>query len=457
MGDRLSRRDFLLYSAAGASALVAGKWLLGDETAAPPSASGPATGPARRPNIIFILADDLGYGDVGCFGQKLIKTPNLDRMAADGTRFTQAYCGTSVCAPSRCSLMTGLHMGHAPIRGNRELKPEGQMPLPAGSYTVAQLLKDAGYDTACIGKWGLGFFGGTGDPNRNGFDLFFGYNCQKRAHNYYPDYLWRNDRKVPLDGKTYSHDLMTKEALEWVGGRKEKPFFLYLAYTIPHTTLTVPELGEYADKDWKDDEKAYAAMVTRMDRDIGSLLDLLKKKGLERDTIVFFASDNGPMKGEGVFNSAAGLRGAKRGMGEGSLRTPMIVRWSGHVPEGKVRDEPWAFWDFLPTCAELAGAKVPAKVPVDGISVAQALQGKAMPQRECFYWELHEGPCKQAVRFGDWKAERSKPGEPLALYDLAADPREKSNLAGKKPDVVARADELMRKSRTESPDWPLDK
>lgn len=409
----------------------------------------------RRPNIVFILADDLGYGDLGCFGQKDIRTPNLDRMAAEGTRFTQSYCGTSVCAPSRCALMTGLHMGHAPIRANREVKPEGQKPLPPGTFTVARLLKDAGYDTAAFGKWGLGFWGTSGDPNTLGFDLFFGYNCQKLAHNYYPEYLWRNNRKVPLDGKTYSHDLIASEALEWLGKRGDKPFFLYLPFTLPHPTYVVPDLGEYADKDWTDQEKTYAAMVSRLDRSVGQVLDQLKARGLDGDTLVIFASDNGP-QGNNRFNSTGGLSGSKRGMMEGSLRTPTLTRWPGHVPAGRVCDEPWAFWDFLPTCAELAGAKVPPGVALDGLSVAAALEGGRMPPREYFYWELHEGPCKQAVRFGNWKALRNKPEHALMLFDLATDPQEKNSLAAKRPDLVAKAEELMRKARVDSPDWPLN-
>jgi arylsulfatase A-like enzyme len=377
-------------------------------------------------------------------------------MAAEGTRFTQAYCGTSVCAPSRCALMTGLHMGHAPIRANRLIPPEGQMPLPPGTFTVARLLKDAGYDTACIGKWGLGFWGTSGDPNKMGFDLFYGYNCQTKAHDYYPDYLWRNGNKVELGGKTYSQDLMAKETLDWVGQRRDKPFFLYLPYTLPHPTYVIPDLGEYKDKDWTEQEKVYAAMVTRLDHDVGAVLDLLKARGLERDTIVFFASDNGP-QGNNRFNSSGGLSGGKRGMSEGSIRVPMIARWPGHVPAGRTREEPWAFWDFLPTCAELAHAQIPAKAPVDGLSVASGLLGGAMPQREYFYWELHEGPCKQAVRFGNWKASRNKPGNPVMLFDLAADPSEKNNLSKNRPDLVARAEALMRQARVDSPDWPMDK
>jgi len=223
------------------------------------------TGKADRPNVIFILADDMGRGDVGCYGQQKIKTPHIDRMAAEGVRFTQAYCGTSVCAPSRCALMTGQHLGHTPIRANREYKPEGQEPLPEGTFTVAKLFKAAGYKTAAFGKWGLGFVDSTGSPERMGFDLFFGYNCQRQAHSYYPDHLWRNRERVPLDGKTYSHDLIVGEALRWVRENAGSPLFLYLPVTIPHAQYQVPDLGPYANKPWPEDMKKYAAMITRLD------------------------------------------------------------------------------------------------------------------------------------------------------------------------------------------------
>jgi arylsulfatase A len=445
----IERRRFLRQSALGTAAL-----LLAQSNC---SAEEEPAAPAKRPNIIFILADDLGHADLGCYGQKEIKTPCLDRMAQDGMQFTQAYCGTSVCAPSRCSLMTGLHMGHAPIRANRAVKPEGQMPLPEGIYTLPRMLKDASYETACIGKWGLGFFGSSGDPNKVGFDHFFGYNCQSKAHDYYPDYLHRNAEKVPLDGKTYSHDLMTKEALEFVGKPRQKPFFLYLAYTIPHPTLAVPELGEYADKPWTEDEKTYAAMVSRMDRDVGKLLDLLKAKGLDNDTLVFFSSDHGAQNGKtDRFESNGKLSGSKRGMFEGSLRVPMLARWPGHVPAGKTCDNPWAFWDLLPTCSELAGGKIPAGVALDGISVVPGLLGRKIPDREYLYWELHEGPCKQAIRFGNWKALRNKPGAKFELFDLSTDPCEKKNLAASKPELVEKAVALIAKARVDSPDFPLE-
>ncbi len=414
---------------------------------------------APRPNIIFILADDLGYADLGCYGQKKIKSPHIDRLAAEGIRFTQVYCGTSVCAPSRCSLMTGLHMGHAQIRANRLIKPEGQEPIAAGTFTVARMLKQAGYRTGCFGKWGLGGPGSTGAPNKQGFDAFFGYLCQNQAHEYYPDHLWRNAERVPLDGKTYSHDLIVGEALAWMRQNADAPFFLYLPFTIPHQKFQVPDLGPYEREDWPDQLKTYAAMVTRMDGDIGRLMAMLKELGIDEKTIVFFASDNGAERYPEIlefFGGTGGLRGLKRSMYEGGLRVPMIVRWPGRSPAGKVSDEPWAFWDFLPTCAELGGAKVPAEVKLDGISVLPALRGGALPRREYFYWELHEGPMNQAVRFQNWKAVRPAPGQPVELYDLATDAAERRDVAADHADLVARAEKLMSTAQVDSPLWPVN-
>ena len=357
----------------------------------------------RPPNVIFIMADDLGVAEVGCFGQKRIKTPNIDCLAAEGMRFTQAYCGTSVCAPSRCALMTGLHLGHTHIRANRELKPEGQEPLPTGTFTVGHLFQKAGYATTCIGKWGLGGPGSTGEPNRQGFDYFFGYLCQAKAHEYYPRYLWRNTNRVELDGKTYSHDLMAQEALEFVTKNKEKPFFLYLPFTIPHAKLQVPTDAPYSNEDWPQNEKNYAAMVTRMDADIGRLMALLAKEGLDSRTLVFFTSDNGAGHPPAFFNSCGNLRGMKRDVYEGGIRAPSIARWPGHIKAGTESAEVWAFYDFLPTMAELLHSKPPGGVRVDGISILSALEGKPLAKREYLYWELNEPYFRQALRAGDWK------------------------------------------------------
>ncbi len=419
----------------------------------------PEHAPPVRPNIIFILADDLGYGELGCYGQKKIRTPNIDRMAAEGMRFTQAYCGTSICAPSRCSLMTGLHCGHTHIRSNRGKKPEGQEPILAGTFTVARMLQQAGYRTACTGKWSLGGPNSTGVPNAQGFDYYFGYLCQTLAHQYYPDHLWRNAERVPLDGQTYSHDLIAADALKWLRENQNVPFFLYLPFTIPHEKLQVPDLGPYENEDWPRDMKIFAAMVTRMDRDVGRVFQLLKELGIDEQTIVFFASDNGApdTKSTKFFAGGGPLRDFKGGMYEGGLRVPMIARWPGRVPDGKLNDEPWAFWDFLPTCAELAGVKLRDNVKLDGMSVVPALLGRRLPPRDYLYWELPTGELKQAVRLQNWKAVRQAPNKPVELYDLRADPAEGHNLAAEHPDLVARAETVMKTGRVDSPVWPTQK
>jgi len=422
-----------------------------------------------KPNLVFILADDLAMGDLGCYGQELIKTPRIDRMAAEGMRFTQAYCGTSVCAPSRASLLTGLHSGHCPIRANREIQPEGQMPLPPGTFTVARLLKDAGYTTACIGKWGLGMFHTSGSPLKVGFDHFFGYNCQRHAHSYFPTNLYRGDRSFPLpgnDGKgvgqTYAQNLIANETLDWVRQNKDRPFFLFYAVTLPHGRHEIDDLGEYAARDWTPTQKAYAAQVTRLDRDVGRLLDLIQELGLDEKTLVFLAGDNGssfaPDSELGrLFKQAAnGLRGYKRSLYEGALRQAAVARWPGVIPAGRVCDEPWAFWDFLPTAAELAGATLPAGVKTDGLSLVGMLQGGPAPKRDYFYWELHENRPLQAVRFGDWKAVKNGPAAALELYHLGTDRGETNNLAAQRPDVAAEAAALLRTARTDDPNWPLN-
>lgn len=415
---------------------------------------------ADRPNIIFILCDDLAQGDLGCYGQKLIQTPSLDRMAREGTIFPQLYSGTSVCAPSRSSLMTGLHMGHCPIRANREVRPEGQKPLPEGTVTVAQVLKKAGYATACTGKWGMGMFDTSGSPLKLGFDHFYGYNCQRHAHSYFPAYLWNNDKRVELDGKSYAMDLIARDTLDWVRDHASGPFFLYHAITLPHGKFEIDDLGLYKDKPWTELQKTYAAMVTRLDSDVGRLLDLLKELKIDDNTLVLFAGDNGasfdPKSEVGkLFDQSMGgrLRGYKRSLYEGGLRQAGIARWPGKVPAGRVCEQPWAFWDFLPTAAELAGATISSAH--DGLSVVSLLKGGSAPEREAFYWELHEGASLQAVRFGNWKAVRNGPSKPVELYDLGKDAAESTNVAASHPDLVARAVELMKSLRTDSPDWPL--
>lgn len=408
---------------------------------------------AAKPNVIFILADDLGYGDLGCFGQKLIKTPNIDQLAKEGTRFTQAYAGATVCAPSRCSLMTGMHNGHAAIRGNREIKPEGQQPMPADTFTVAHLMKHAGYTTGLVGKWGLGHPGSTSTPDKMGIDYFFGYNCQREAHEYYPDHLWRNNDRVELDGKQYSHDLMAAEALDFVRQNKDRPFFLEIAFTIPHMKLQVPDLGPYDKESWPDDLKKLAAMVTRMDSDVGRLMALLKDLKLDDNTLVFFASDNGAAYNDKLFDHSGPLRGNKRDMYEGGIRSPVIARWPGHIKPNAVSDQVWTFYDFLPTMASLTGQQPPAGI--DGISILPALiEGKQI-EHPPLYFEFHERGFDQAARIGDWKAVRNGRTGPIELYDLATDLAEKHDVAADHLDVVKQCDDFLKSARTESTLWPI--
>jgi arylsulfatase A len=440
---------------------------------------------ARKPNIVFILADDLGYGDLGCYGQQKIKTPNLDRMAAAGMRFTNFYCGSPVCAPSRSVLMTGLHSGHGPIRDNKEMKPEGQQPLPSGTTTLARLLKSSGYATGLIGKWGLGMFGTSGDPLANGFDFFFGYNCQRHAHNYYPTYLYKNEQRVPLEGntngvtgKTYAHDLMENEALDFIRNHRKEPFFLYLPFTIPHVALQIPEkdLEPYKDAfpempyDGKKGYQphptpraAYAAMITRLDRSVGQIVDLIRELGLDDDTIFVFTSDNGAVY-EGVggsdpvfFRSNGSLRGYKGSVHEGGIRIPCIVRWTGHIPAGKTSDVVAGFQDFVPTFMDVAGGKTPEKT--DGISLMPTLIGKGEQKTHPFlYWEFPAYGGQQAVRMDRWKAVRedmTKGNRKIELFDLVADPAEATDVAARNPEVMARIERILAAEHVPNPVFPL--
>lgn len=446
----------------------------------------------RKPNFVFILADDLGHGDLGCYGQTKIKTPHLDRLAAEGMRFTSFYAGCTVCAPSRCTLMTGKHLGHATVRDNMQRGPglEGQHRMEPGTITMAQLLKQSGYATAIIGKWGLGMPEDRSSPLDFGFDHHLGYLCQGVAHTFYPPYLWRDDKQVPLagnpeysfdrakviesSGKIYSQDLLTKDALEWVRSHREEPFFLYLAYTTSHLSLQVPEdsLAEYRGK-WPEtpvtDSKhysnhaapraAYAAMVTRMDRDVGRLMELIKELKLDEETLVMFASDNGavfPLSGTDpeFFQSNGALRGYKQELYEGGIRTPLIARWPGKIKAGSASKLVGAFWDVLPTFCELSGATPPTDI--DGISIVPTLFGKSDQMlHEYLYWEYHSGGRAQAVRFGDWKAVRNNvtknPGSTPELYNLTDDPGEKTDLAEKHPDLAARGAAYMKSAH--APSW----
>jgi arylsulfatase len=438
-----------------------------------------------KPNIVLILADDLGYAELGCYGQKKIRTPHLDQLAAEGVRFTRFYSGNAVCAPSRCVLMTGKHAGHAFIRNNSEVKPEGQRPIPADSVTVAKLLKAQGYATGAIGKWGLGPMDSTGDPMKQGFDFFFGYNCQRHAHNHYPAWVWRNHERITLEGndggrtgKQHTHDLMEAEALRFLQENKDRPFFLYVPFTIPHLALQVPEdsLAEYKGK-WDDPpyeggrgyqphphpRAAYAAMVTRLDRGVGRILERIKKLGLDPNTLVFFSSDNGPTHGgaggsdSAFFESAGPLRGLKGSLYEGGIRVPFLARWPGKIAPGRVSDFAGGFQDILPTVCELAGAAVPKGM--DGLSFVPTLLGKdGQKQHGYLYWEFPGYGGQQAIQAGDWKAVRqnlNKGRVVTELYHLGTDLREKQDVAAKHPEVVARLETLMRAARVPSKEFPL--
>jgi arylsulfatase A-like enzyme len=420
-----------------------------------------------RPNIIFLMADDLGWGDLGCYGQKHIQTPNIDRLAREGTRFTDVYAGASVCAPSRSVLMTGQHLGHTRVRGNSDMVGgvgmQRRVPLEPEDVTVAMLLKAAGYTTGITGKWGLGEPESTGLPNRKGFDEWFGYLNQNHAHTYYTDYLWKNTDRVTLEGnlggkKTqYSHDLIAEFSLDFVRRHRERAFFLYLAWTLPHQEYVVPSLESYADKDWPQDYKVHAAMVTRLDRDLGRLLMLLKELGLDEETLVFFCSDNGGVaRREGVLDSVGPFRGQKGSQTEGGLRVPMIVRWPGKVAAGSVSDAPWYFADVLPTLCEIGGAKVTS--PVDGLSILPTLLGQpqSVLRTRPMYWEQYSGGFQQAVRMGKWKGHHAATKQTFALYDLEADLTEDRDLATQHPQIVAQMREFMKAAHVPSPSWLAD-
>lgn len=434
------------------------------------SAAKPQSGgvpPSRdSPNIIFIMADDLGYADLGCYGQKHIKTPYIDRMATESLRFSNCYTGASVCAPCRSVLMTGQHLGHTTVRGNHGKNApkhdgqEGRIPLKSTDITVATVLKQAGYATGITGKWGLGEPGSTGLPNDHGFDEWLGYLNQDHAPDYWTEFLWRNKEKMPLPGnkngqqKQYSHDELTKFALNFIRENRDGPFFLYVPYCIPHKEYQVPNLKPYEDQPWEQDAKAHAAMITRMDRDVGRILELIKELDIDDETIVFFCSDNGSARGwPGVFDSSGPLREKKGSLYEGGIRTPMIVRWPGRIAENQESDTPWYFADILPTFAELGGATPPKNI--DGVSILPTLLGKKQKLNRFLYWEqIKAGGLKQAVRQGRWKAVRWGPDQPLELYDLSKDIAETNDVADEHPKVIARIKEYLSDARTESPHWP---
>ncbi|MDR0843995.1 MAG: arylsulfatase [Tannerella sp.] len=443
-----------------------------------------------KPNIVYILADDLGYGDLGCYGQKLIKTPNIDRLAKEGIRLTQFYSGCTVSAPSRSSLFTGLHTGHSPIRGNKSVSPEGQYPQPGNTYTIGKMLQAGGYTTGCFGKWGLGYPGSEGAPENQGIDVFFGYNCQGLAHNYYPDHLWSNRDTVWLKGnegrktEQYAQDIIQKEAIRFIRNNKDKPFVAFLTYVLPHAELVSPDDSIAAIYDGQfpetpfvgtDDGPNYkkggygstahpkadfAAMITRFDAYVGEVVDVLKELGLDRNTLIVFTSDNGPHIEGGAdphfFNSYGPLRGIKRDMYEGGIRVPFIAWYPEKIKAGASSDHVAAFWDVMPTLAELTGTK--ASEQTDGISFIPVLFGKpGQPQHDHLYWEFHEQGGKIAVRKGDWKAIWLNVGNPgkatVELYNISQDIHEDNNLAEERPEIIAELSKIKETSRVPSEVW----
>ena len=463
---------------------------------------------ARKPNVVFILADDLGYRELGSFGQKLIQTPNIDRLATQGMKLTQHYSGNAVCAPSRCVLMTGKHPGHAFVRSNKATPPEGQQPIPDSEVTLAELMKKQGYVTGAFGKWGLGGPASSGEPLNQGVDRFFGYNCQSHAHSYYPSYLWDDDKHIKLNnvpavpghaslkkgadpkdprsydqfkGQDYAPDRINKQALEFVKQNKDRPFFLYYPTVIPHVALHVPdeELTPYLKLGWNDPpfvrgrgygytphftpRAAYASMITRMDRYIGNILNLLDELKLSDNTIVVFTSDNGTthLKEEvdyDFFKSVGELRGLKGSLYEGGVRVPTIVRWPGKVKAGSQSDFISGFEDWIPTLLDLVGSKTKAPKNIDGISLSETLFGKSQPQRALLYREFPSYGGQQTIRVGDWKAVRQKMTRgnlKTELYNIAKDIGEKNDVAAQNREVVARLENLMDQEHVPSKMFPL--
>jgi len=457
----------------------------------------------KVPNIIYILADDIGYGDLGCYGQEIIQTPNIDKLAQSGMMFTQHYSGSTVCAPSRSSLLTGQHTGHTYIRGNHEIMPEGQMPVSDERITLGKMLKNAGYVTGAFGKWGLGMPGTTGDPNQQGFDLFFGYMCQRQAHRYYPEYIWENGEKYYLEGndltntQTYAQDVIQERTLDFIRENKNKPFFAYIPHLIPHAELVVPDdsilalyKGKFEETPWgvgntsgnvyagndygaidfdiagyasvENPRAVSSAMVSRLDHHVGEIMQLLEELGIADNTIVIFTSDNGPHREGGAdpdfFNSAAGFRGYKRDLYEGGIRVPMIASWPGKINPGTTTDHISAFWDIMPTFAHLAQTQAPDDI--DGISFLPALLGKTeQPTHEYMYWEFHELGGRQAIRKGNWKLVKMNvlvPSETTTeLFDLSVDPSERNDLSFKHPEIKAKLEGLMQNARKPSAQFPF--
>jgi arylsulfatase A-like enzyme len=408
--------------------------------------------------VIFIMADDLGYADVGCYGQQKIHTPHIDSLARDGLKFTQVYAGSTVCAPSRCCLITGKHTGHATVRGNAQ----PHVPLTRDEMTLGEVFKNAGYATGIFGKWGLATPPDDwAYPTRRGFDTFFGYLHQVHAHTYYPDMLWDNEREFYMEAnfsgrnEKYSHDVIAERALRFIDDHHDEPFFLYAPFTPPHGRFEVPSQAPYENEPWDEVARIIAAMITRLDASVGDILASLKKHGIERDTLVVFTSDNGPgALATKRFDSNGPLRGVKRDLYEGGIREPFIARWPGRIEAGKTSDAVFTFWDMLPSFAELTGQPIPEGI--DGVSVLMAMLGEGPvpdPDR-VLYWEFHERGFQQAVRWRDWKGVRQELGGPVEVYDLAADPGEEHDLAASKPDIAAKLGRMIDEARTPSPYWP---
>lgn len=441
----------------------------------------------EKPNIIYILADDLGYGDVGYLGQQKFETPNIDKLAAEGMVFTQHYSGATVCAPSRSALLTGMHTGHTVVRGNKEVQPEGQYPIPANTYTLAEMLKEEGYKTSVYGKWGLGFPGSEGDANMQGFDEFYGYNCQRIAHNYYPYYLWHNQEKIILNGNEgngqaiYAPDHIHEKALKFIEENKDNPFFMFYATPLPHAELLLPEkyTNKYKGKLLPDEKyegvddgptyknggygsqenphAAFAAMINHLDAQVGEIVAKLEELGITENTIVFFTSDNGPHQEGGAdpdyFNSNGMYKGYKRDLYEGGIHVPMIAKWPNKIKAATSTDHISAFWDIMPTFAEITGKKLVENI--DGISFLPTLLGEETQKKhEYLYWEFHEKGGRTAIRKGKWKGVKynvlKKPNQTIELYDLDNDPSEENNLAAQHPEIVKELTKLMQEARTPS-------
>jgi arylsulfatase A len=446
----------------------------------------------QKPNVVFILADDLGYGDLSCYGQKHFNTPNIDKLAKNGMRFTQFYAGTTVCAPSRSSLMTGQHTGHTPIRGNKRWKPEGQWPLPCKAFTIAELLKNSGYKTGAFGKWGLGYIDTEGSPNKQGFDEFFGYNCQSLAHNYYPYYLWHNSDKVILEQNSgnqanqYAPEIIHNQALNFIESNKDIPFFLFYSTVLPHAELSVPEnyLAKYREKflpekifrgvdggenyrrgpygSQAEPRAAFAAMVDYLDNQVGELVNKLKELGIYDNTLIIFTSDNGPHLEGGAdpdyFDSNGPLRGYKRDLYEGGIRVPMVISWKGIIRSESISNHISAFWDFFPTICELTGNTIPEAI--DGISFLPTLLGQDVQEKHDYlYWEFHELGGRQAVRKGNWKYVSYNVFDPekrtVELYNLSTDIGEDKNIGNLHPDIIKEMNDLLNRARTPSDVFPF--